>query len=82
MTIDAARQGFLYCTLINYGILILWCVVFRAGHDWHYRITKTWAPTLTREQYDLVNFGGIAFYKIGILFLNLIPYVALSLINP
>jgi hypothetical protein len=67
--------------VINYAILVLWCVVFRAGHDWHYRLTKKWFPTVTREQYDLVNFGGIAFYKIAILVLNLIPYAAIRLVS-
>ena len=81
MTIDQATRFFLYCTLINYGVLILWCLVFRVAHEWHYRVTRSWFPNLGVEQYDLINFAGIALYKIGILCLNLIPYIALRLID-
>jgi hypothetical protein len=32
---------------------------------------------LTAEQFDALNFGGMAVYKLGILLLNLAPCVAL-----
>ena len=36
---------------------------------------------LSVEQYDTVIFAGIAFFKVSIILFNLVPYVALCIIN-
>lgn len=81
MNIEIARSFFMWCTVIDYGILLLWCVVFLFAHDWHYGIAKRWFRKLTAEEYDRVNFAGIAFFKISIILFNLAPYLALCIIK-
>lgn len=80
MNIEAARSFFLWCTAINYGILLLWFLVYSLAHDWHYRLSSKWFR-LSIEQYDLVNFGGIAIFKIMIILFNLVPCLALCIIS-
>ena len=53
MTIDNAKDFFLYCTLVNYAILIVWSIGFRVWHDEHYSLTRAWFPSISREQYLL-----------------------------
>lgn len=81
MNIETAKSFFLWCTVINYGILLLWTLVFLVAHDWHYRLTSRFFR-VSPEQYDLVSFCGIAVSKIAVLFLNLVPYLALCIIAP
>lgn len=79
MNIETARSFFLWCTLINYGVLLLWTLVFWLAHDWHYRLTSRLFK-VSVETYDLVNLGGIAVFKIAVILLNLVPYLALRII--
>jgi len=78
MNLDVTRNFLGWCTMLNYTILIVWCLVYKLGHNWHYGITKRWFA-ISEEEYDKVNFRGVAVYKIAILLLNLVPYLALRL---
>ena len=80
MNIETVSSFFLWCTLLNYGVLILWTLVFCFAHDWHYRLTNRFF-TVSVEQYDLVSLGGVAIYKIAIILLNLVPFIALCIVS-
>ena len=79
MSIDVLRNFFLWCAVINYSVLMVWVVLLMSPHDWLYRLWGKWFP-LTAQQFDVINFGGIALYKLGILLFNLVPYVALRIV--
>lgn len=79
MNIETARSFFLWCTVINYGVLLLWVLIFFFAHDWHYRLTS-WVFHWSVETYDRVNFAGVAIFKIAIILFNLVPYLALWLV--
>jgi hypothetical protein len=72
------RKTLLWCTVINYGILLVWWLFFLFAHDWMYQLHGRWFH-LSREQFDSLHYGGMALYKIGILLSNLIPYIALRI---
>lgn len=38
MSVDVLRGLLGWCAIINYGVLILWFLVFRLAHDWIYRL--------------------------------------------
>lgn len=78
MTLDALRTALLYCALLNYGVLLVWFLVFSLAHDWIYRLHGRWFR-LSREQFDATHYTGMAIYKMGVLLLNLVPYAALSI---
>jgi len=78
MSVDIVRNFFLWCTVINYVLLVIWFLLYVLPHGWLYRIWGRWFR-LTAEQFDAVNFAGIAFYKLGILLFNLVPYLALRI---
>ena len=79
MSLDLARDILLWCTVINYAVLVLWFLVFRSAHGWMYRLHGRWFR-LSPEQFDAIHYGAMAAYKIGILLLNLVPYVALRIV--
>jgi len=80
MTIEMLRSALLWCSVINYGLLILWFLLFVIPHEWMYRLYGRWFR-LTAEQFDAVNLAGIVLYKLAILLFNLVPYVALRIIG-
>ncbi|MGE5237646.1 MAG: DUF6868 family protein [Chloroflexota bacterium] len=80
MSIEAVRDVFLWCTVINYGVLLWWFLVFILARDWIHRFHGRWFR-LTAEQFDSIHYAGMAIYKIGILLFNLVPYVALLIVG-
>ena len=79
MTIELPRNFFLWCTVINYALLLGWFLVFVFAHDWLLRIHGRWFR-LSRDQFDPIHYAGMGLYKIGILLLNLVPYIVLSIL--
>jgi len=80
MSIETARDFFLWCTVINYGIVLAWFAVFTFAHDWMYRLHSRWFR-IPAERFDTIHYAGMAIYKIGVLLLNLVPYVALLIVG-
>ena len=80
MSIDAARIFLLWCTLINYGILLVWFLMFVWARDVLHRMHGRWFR-LSDEQFDTIHYAGMSIYKIGLLLFNLVPFLALSMVS-
>jgi len=78
MTIHEIKEFLLGCVGINYALLIIWFGAFVCAHDSLYRIHGAWFR-LSRENFDMLHYGGMAVYKIAILMFNLVPLLALYL---
>jgi hypothetical protein len=50
------------------------------ARDWIYGLHSKWYP-ISPEQFNAVNYAGIAFYKILVLVFNLVPYIVLRFIG-
>jgi len=79
MTGEILWNFFLWCTVINYAMLLVWFLFFMAAHDWMHRFHGRWFH-LSIEQFDAIHYTGMAIYKIGILLFNLVPFIALSIV--
>ena len=71
-------EWLLWCALLNYGALLVWFALFRGAHAALYRWLSGWFR-LTPERFDQLNFAAMTFYKVLILGLYLLPYLALRL---
>jgi hypothetical protein len=80
MTLEATRTFLLWCTVINYGVLLAWFLVFVFAHDWLQRIHGRWFR-LSHDQFDVLHYAGMGIYKIEILLFNLVPFVVLSILG-
>jgi len=80
MSIEVVRTILLWCTVINYGILLVWFLAFVLARDWMQHLHGRWFR-LSREQFDAVHYAGMAVYKIGILLFNLVPLVVLYVVG-
>jgi len=79
MTHEALREVFMWCTLINYGILLVWFLAFAFAHDWMQALHGRWF-TLRRESFDAIHYAGMAVFKVLILMFNFVPWVSLSIV--
>lgn len=79
MSMTEIRDFLLWCTLINYGILLVWFVAFSSMHDWLHRFHGRWFR-LSVEQFDAVHYAGMAVHKIGVMIFNLVPLLALTIL--
>jgi hypothetical protein len=70
----------LWCTILNYLVLLLWFVTFSLAHNWLFNLHERWFR-LTPTHFDGLHYGGMAVYKVGILLLNLVPYIALNIVG-
>ena len=75
MTLESLRDVFMWCTIINYGILLVWFLVFAFAHDWMFALHSKWFK-LRLEQFDAIHYSVMAGFKILILIFNLAPWVA------
>ena len=79
MTIAVTRNFLLWCTVINYGVLLVWFLVFVFAHDWMLRIYGRWFR-LSRDQFDALHYAGMSIFKIGIIPFNRVPFIGLSIL--
>lgn len=80
MSIESVRRALLWCAVINYGILLVWFLFFMLAHDWMYLLHGRWFR-ISLEHFDMLHYGGMAIYKIGILLFNFAPFVALQIVD-
>ena len=80
MSLEFTRHVLLWSAVINYGILLVWFLVFMLGHDWLRHLHGRWFR-LSDEQFDALHYGSMAVYKIGVLLFNLTPLLALSILG-
>jgi hypothetical protein len=76
MTIEVLNSFLLWCTIINYGILIVWFLVLVFARDSICLLHSRWCR-LSSKQFDVLHYGGMSIYKVGIILFNLVPLIAL-----
>ena len=55
---------------------LVWFLFFVLAHDWMYLLHGRWFR-LSVEQFDVIHYAGMSIFKLDILLLNLVPYIAL-----
>ena len=80
MDIERLTAFFMWCTVINGGMLALWAVMCLCAMDFVYRIHSKWFP-MPRETFNVVMYLFLGLFKIFFLFFNLVPYVAILVLG-
>jgi hypothetical protein len=80
MTGEIIRNVLAWCAALNLGLLLFWVLWLTLAYDWVYRIHGKWFK-LSVERFDEIHYAGIAFFKICIFFFNIVPYLALRIIQ-
>ncbi len=80
MNLQALTQFFLWCTILNGILLLLWSGAFIFVPDLVYRIQTRWL-TISRDSFNLIFYGFLGFFKIVFLVFNVVPLLALLIIG-
>ncbi len=78
VTMPILRDFFLWCAILNYGVLLVWFLAFTLARGSLYRLHARWFR-LSENQFDVIHYSGMAVYKIATLSLSVLPYVALRI---
>jgi len=71
---------FKWCTLMNGGLLVLWIALCSLAPDLVYATQSNFFP-IPREAFDLMIYGFLGLFKLLFLIFNVVPYLALKLIE-
>ena len=74
-----AGDIFLWCFLLSVALLVLWSILYLVIGDWAYSIHGGLFE-LTRHDFTLVNYWGMAFTKICAIIFFLFPYVSIKVL--
>ncbi len=78
--IQTLTQFFMWCTVINGGLLLFWTGISLLAPDLVYRTQNKWFP-MPRETFTVVFYSFLGLFKIAFLVFSLVPYVALLIIG-
>ena len=77
--LETTAQVLARCLIGGIILLLLWSAVYLAAPDWLYAVNSKWF-SVTREQFVMVNFCGIAALKLFVYVVFLIPYISVRLV--
>jgi hypothetical protein len=80
MNNENIRHFLLWCTVIDYGVLLVWFLVFVFAHEAMHKVHSRWFQ-LSRDQFDALHYAGMSVFKIGIILFNLVPCVVLYIVG-
>ncbi len=72
-------EFFMWCTIINGTLLLLWTIMLILMPNIVYRVQSLWFP-MSRETFNVVMYSFLGLFKIIFLVFNVVPYVALLII--
>jgi hypothetical protein len=80
MDIQTLTSFFMWCTIINFGMLIFLALIYLLAPNLVYRLQSMWIP-ISREKFDVIFYSFIGFFKIIVLVFNVVPWLALLIIG-
>ncbi len=80
MDIEAFTRFFMWCTIINGALLVLWTIMLILAPNLVYRTQSKWFP-IPQATFDVVIYSFLGLFKIFFLTFNVVPYVALLIVG-
>ena len=79
MDIQTLTAFFMWCTILNFALLVLSSLICLCAGEWVYRIHGKWF-SISRETFNVAIYSFLGLYKVLVFVFNLIPYIALLLV--
>ena len=80
MDLQTLTDFFMWCTIINGGLLILWSGMFMVAPGMVYR-TQSIFFSITEENFTVIFYGFLGVFKIFYIIFNIVPFLALLIIR-
>ena len=79
MDIQTLTAFFMWCTIINGALLVLWTIMCLSAPNLVYRTQSKWF-SMPRETFNVVMYAFLGLFKIVFLVFIVVPYVSLLLV--
>lgn len=79
MTVEMIRAFFGWCTLLNWGIMIIYFMFITLGRSWTYRMHGKMFD-IPPENFGKIHYQILGGYKVAVFVFNLVPYLVLRII--
>jgi len=80
MTIEFMKSFFMWSTIINYAVLLLWFFMLAFMRDTVYRLHGRWFP-MSKETFMTCHYVMYGLYKLAIIIFNFVPFLVLTLLS-
>jgi len=80
MEYTVVKAFFMWCTIINAGLLIFSFVFWVLAGDWIYKMHSKWFA-ISKGTFNVIFYSFLGAIKIFFLVFNLVPYIALLIIG-
>ncbi len=80
MDIIVIRSFFMWCTILNAGLLCLVFLLTAFAGDFVYRTHTRWFP-MPRETFNAIIYAFLGMYKLMVYVFCIVPYVALLIVG-
>ena len=80
MDIQTLTTFFMWCTILNFALLLFSSLMCMCAGDWAYRIHSK-LFSISRETFNVVIYSFLALYKLLVIVFILIPYMALLIVG-
>ena len=71
---------FMWCTILNAGLLVITSLMFLCAGDFIYRLHGRWFP-MPRETFNAIMYAFIGLYKILVIVFCAVPWAALAILG-
>lgn len=79
MDIQTLTSFFMWCTIINGGLLLFSTLVMIIMPNFVYKVQSLWFP-IPRQTFDVVIYSFLGLFKVLFIVFNIAPYAALLII--
>lgn len=79
MDIQTLTSFFMWCTIINGGLLLFSTLVMVIMPNFVYKVQSLWFP-IPRQTFDVVIYSFLGLFKVLFIVFNIAPYAALLII--
>ncbi len=79
MNIEILTAFFMWCSIVNIGLLLVSFLLWIIAADWIYRLQSRWFP-MPRQTLNVIFYCFIGFYKIIVYIFNIVPWIVLEII--
>ncbi len=80
MEVETLTRFFMWCTIVNVGLLLLSFVLWTLAADFIYKLHGKWFR-MSRETFNAVFYGFIGVYKLLVYVFNIVPWIALAIVG-
>ena len=80
MDVQTLTSFFMWCTIINSGMLIFLALIYMLAPNLAYRLQSKFIP-ISQETFDVVFYSFMGLFKVIVLVFNVVPWIALLIIG-